>query len=359
MENRSNIKNANKFLKEVYEQPEALKATLDYFLEGSGKERLSQCAQIREKFKKGRMVFTGMGSSYFISGMASAMLNQYGIASQAINAGELIHYQFPVLNPGTLLICISQSGESYEITRILEKLPDNITGIAITNEPESTLARNSSVVLLSQAGKEFMTSTKTFTSTALAAHILALTLTDRMTAASIFNMRSVVDTVGDLVKKPSPSLQDAVKWIVNAGFVQIVGRGPSMAAVQQGALMFMEGALNPASALFSGEFRHGPMELVKSGFLIIILAPDGNTYTQHLKLAEDIIHFGGRVIFLSNKPAQASRSGLLNINVPCADENLFSIASIVPLQFMVNACAIEKGHIPGEFLRGSKITTRE
>ena len=108
--------------------------------------------------------------------MASTILNNYGIPAQAINAGELIHYQLPVIESGTLLICISQSGESFEIVRIMESIPKGVTCIRICNEPDSTLARLSHLVLLSKAGKEYMTSTKTYTATALVIHNL-LTVT--------------------------------------------------------------------------------------------------------------------------------------------------------------------------------------
>jgi len=142
-------------------------------------------------------------------------------------------------------------------------------------------------------------------------------------------------------------------------FIQILGRGPSMAAVQQGALMFMEGACRPASALYSGEFRHGPMELVTRDILAIILAPIGEPHLQHVKLAGDIRRFGGQVIFISNKDPCLLPDGTLFIPVPCADESLFSIPAIIPLQFMVNEWAVGSGHIPGAFTRGAKVTRIE
>jgi glutamine---fructose-6-phosphate transaminase (isomerizing) len=349
----------NRFLDEINEQPQALRDTLDFYLEGEGKKRLSEAVQHWNPKKNQRIIFTGMGSSFFISSLASTILNCHGIPAQAINAGELIHYQFPVIVPGTLLICISQSGESYEIIRILEKRSEEVTCIGICNEPDSTLAKCSNVTLISMAGKEFMTSTKTFSSTALVAIIFSICLAGQWKPETIARIELIVDAVKYLIKSHSQWLPPVMELLRKVNYVQLVARGPSMAAAQQGALMFMEGARNPASALYSGEFRHGPMELVQDGFLAIILAPEGETYHSHLKLAEDIIHFGGRVIILSNKDPEAIPEGMFCLNIPCEQEYFFSIPAIIPLQFMVNQCAWEKGSIPGEFIRGSKVTRIE
>ena len=353
----TNITN-NKFLAEIYEQPAALKETLDFYVDGEGKDNLLEAMRCLKESKSASVIFTGMGSSFFISNIASQILSSYGIAAQAINAGELIHYQLPAITPDTLLICISQSGESFEIKKILEKLPLGVSCIGICNEADSTLARQSRILLLSKAGKEYMTSTKTFTSTAMVAIILSLALAGGWTTDRISRSGMIIKAVEHLISNHSAWLPRVMEVLRNAGFIQLLGRGPSMAAVQQGALMFMEGARIPASALYSGEFRHGPMEMVKKGFLAIILAPDGETHSQHLKLADDIIHFGGKVILLSNIEPETS-SKVVFIHTPCSDESFFSIPAIIPLQFMVNQFAIEKGSIPGEFIRGAKVTTNE
>lgn len=349
----------NKFLDEIYEQPEALKSTLHYFTEGEGRDQLAKAVNAWNKNKTQRIIFTGMGSSFFIAGLASSTLNRYGIPALCINAGELIHYQYPVIAPGSLLVVISQSGESYEIISLIENLAHGITCIGITNESQSTLAVKVPLVLLSRAGEELMTSTKTYTSMTLVVTIMAMAIADQWKDKDISRVRLITESVNQVIRIHSSWMPKAMNMLRNAGFIQLVARGPSMAAAQQGALMFMEGARIPASSLLSGEFRHGPMELVKRGFLIIILAPQGETHDQHVKLAGDILGFGGRVIFMSNKDPRLLSDEFLFVEIPCVDENLFSIPAIIPLQLMVNNCAIEKGFTPGEFIRGSKITRIE
>lgn len=349
----------NKFLQEIHEQPKVLRETLQFYVTGEGE---NQIRKIVEKWKAGdftRLIFTGMGSSYFVSNAVVNILNQSGIYAESINAGELLHYRFPVLNANTMLVCVSQSGESFEVVKILEKLPAAVNCIGICNEADSTLARRAGTVLLCKAGREEMTSTKTYVSTYLVAIILALALSDQWGPERISEIKAMIEGIETIIFHPEQYLSPAMDLIRDAAYIQITGRGPSIAAVQQGALMFMEGARHPASALFSGEFRHGPMEVVKTGFRAIIIAPDGITYEQNLSLAYDILKFGGKVILISNRKILHPDDRIILITVPAKAEYLFSIPAIIPLQFIVNQWATEKGHTPGDFTRGAKVTTIE
>jgi glucosamine--fructose-6-phosphate aminotransferase (isomerizing) len=139
----------------------------------------------------------------------------------------------------------------------------------------------------------------------------------------------------------------------------MIGRGPAYASVNQGALMFKEAVRNPAGGSFGGEFRHGPMEMVREGFRAFLFAPDGNTFEQSLKMAKDIASFNGKVIIISNRKLNLSNPNIHVFRLDVNDEYLFAIGSIIPLQFMVNSRAIELGREPGYFTRGAKITKSE
>ena len=102
----------NKFLEEIQEQPEALKQTFCYYRSEEGKKSLKTVCALWKSGEYDRIVFTGMGSSYFISQAAATMISSASIPASAINAGELLHFQSPSLTERTLLIAVSQSGES-------------------------------------------------------------------------------------------------------------------------------------------------------------------------------------------------------------------------------------------------------
>jgi len=349
----------NKFLKEVFEQPAALGKTLDYYLNSEGVKALQNIASLKKSGSVRPMILTGMGSSYFIAQAAASILNSNSILSNAINAGELLHYQFPSFKRGTILVAISQSGESFEIVEIVNKLPEGMTVVGISNDESSTLIQKSTIKLLSIAGEEKMTSSKTYVSTALVAYIMTKTIAGQWNEKTIGNVTSLIEYIDKFLNGSHDWLQPAVDMLSQADFIQVIGRGPAISSVKQGALMFMEGAGIAAAGIYGGEFRHGPMEMVKDGFRAILLAPDGETYEQNLGMAMDIVKFGGKVILITNKPVRINILHVLTISVPVTEEDLFLIPAILPLQLLMNQLALSKGRIPGYFTRGAKVTKIE
>jgi len=349
----------NKFLKEIFEQPQVLQNTLNYYLQGEGQDKLEKVTGIWNQGKFNQVLFTGMGSSFFAPHTASCILSNNGIVSNNINAGELLHYHLPLLRDNALLTCVSQSGESYEVVKIIEKIPAGRTFIGITNEEDSTLARKSAVTLLCKAGREEMTSTKTYVSTLLVLSVFSRVLTRKWQPGSMAELNVAIEAVGNLINNREEWLSPAMDILGHPPFVQIIGRGPSYSSVLQGALMIMEAARNPAAGIYGGEFRHGPMEMSKKGFRAIILAPVGTTYRQGIRLADDITKFGGKVILITNSLAGFQNPDIYPIHIPCQDEYLFPIPAIVPLQFIVNQWAVDEGNEPGNFAMGAKVTITE
>jgi glutamine---fructose-6-phosphate transaminase (isomerizing) len=349
----------NKFLKEIFEQPRALEETLNFYLQGEGHSQLEKVSALWKIGGFKSVLFTGMGSSYFAPFTASCILSIEGISSCNINAGELLHYHLPLMKKDALLTCISQSGESYEVVKVLEKIPSDVTCVGITNEASSTLATKASITLLSKAGKEDMTSTKTFISTLLVLHIYSRALSGKWKPGFMPELNSVIEAVSKIIDGREQWLSSVMDFIGHPPFVQLIGRGPSYSSVLQGALMFMEAARNPAAGILGGEFRHGPMEMSKKGFRAVILAPMGATYDQGIKLAGDITRFGGKVVFITNSADQFENGSIFPIRISCQDEYLFPIAAIIPLQFIVNQWATDEGHEPGNFIMGAKVTTTE
>jgi glucosamine--fructose-6-phosphate aminotransferase (isomerizing) len=349
----------NKFLKEIFEQPAALEKTLDYYMGGDGQDKLEKLSALWENGKFTEVIFTGMGSSFFAPHTASCLLSRYGIGNRVINAGELLHYHLPQLKENSLLMCISQSGESYEIVRILEKIQKEMTCIGITNDEKSTLSAKTNLSLLSRAGHEEMTSSKTYVSTLLVLSVFTSILSKTWKADSMPGFKNAIEAVDKMINSSEKWLPQAAGFLGHPSFVQIIGRGPSYSSVLQGALMFMEAARNPAAGIYGGEFRHGPMEMAKKGFRAVILAPLGSTYDQGIKLADDITKYGGKVVLITNSLAGLNNPDIHTVHIPCQDEYLFPIPAIIPLQLIVNQWAVDEGNEPGNFTMGAKVTTTE
>lgn len=193
----------NQFIKEIQEQPEMLERTLGYYHSREGKERLDAVCTLWTTGDYDKIVLTGMGSSYFVSQAAATMMTAYNIPAFAINAGELLHFQSSVLTERTLLVAISQSGESYEVIELLKQLGERhhsrLTVVGVTNESGSSLAAMATLSLLCKAGREEMTSTKTFITTYLVVYLLAGALDGHRVDNALLD--SVVREVGLQLEK--------------------------------------------------------------------------------------------------------------------------------------------------------------
>lgn len=346
------------FFQEIQEQPQALLQTANFYKSVEGKSVLSQISELWCSGKYRNILLTGMGSSYFIANATASLLNSYKITAYAQNAGELLHYQISLISPESLIICISQSGESYEVIKLIEKLSSNITVLSICNEKDSSLVKFSRYSLLCKAGKEEKTSTKTFITCYQVAYLLAMKLCNQEIDSTQWHKLSKI--IENMVNGNTPWMSKAIELIDGSTFVQLIGRGPVFAAASQSALMFMEAAHTPASALLGGEFRHGPLEMVKKGFIAILFAhSQSETYEQSLSLVKDILKYEGKVIFITDSNLVFENDNLCAITIPSTNAELFTIPCIVPVQLLINTWATKCGIIPGEFTHGAKITSIE
>ena len=351
----------NQFLTEIMEQPAAIGNIIAFY---SGAEGMALLAKIKETIAQraiSRVIFTGMGSSFFISFAAVNLFNQLGIHAMYINTSELLHYNLSLLDEPTLLVCSSQSGESYEIKEILEHLPATVFCAGIVNEEDSALAKKADVALLCKGGKEEMTSTKTYVVTSLAAYILGLYLTGKWNEAAIARLHALQRRFEDTLSSYEAWLDKGLNFLGDITTLQIIARGPAYSTASQSALMFKEATHIAATGILGGEFRHGPMEMVSQGFKSILFASEGKTLEQSLKMAEDITRFGGKVWLITNAKAALNRQSehIVPVYIDEQDEFLFSIQSIIPVQLFIDAYAKRHGFEAGSFSRGAKVTMTE
>ena len=351
----------NKFLTEILEQPAAIGNIIHFYSAPEGMELLRKTREAIAQRNIHDVVFTGMGSSFFISFAAASLFNQQGIHAHYINTSELLHYNLSLLNRPTLLVCASQSGESYEIKEVLERLPQSVYCVGIVNEEDSALARKADVALLCKGGREEMTSTKTYVLTSLAACILGLYLSDRWNAHTQRQLAGLQAKFEDMLANHDQWLDKGLDFLGDLTTLQIIARGPSFSTASQSALMFKEATHIAATGILGGEFRHGPMEMVAPGFKSVLFASEGRTLEQSLKMAEDIAGFGGRVWLITNSHDAAKHvtDNILPVYVDEQDEFLFSILSIVPLQLFIDEYAKRHGFEAGSFSRGAKVTVTE
>lgn len=349
----------NRFLQEILEQPEALEELLGFYKTREGIDLLEKADNILKNHKIEQIIFTGMGSSWFVSHAASILFNEMKMNSFAINASELLHYNQNLFERETLLVCISQSGESFEIRELLGILPARVHTIGVVNDMKSTLARKADMALPCRAGKEEMTSTKTYVATSLVSFILGWYLGRKWNEEKAAVIRQMRDNFAAILTGYKSWTDEILDFFGEIESLEVIARGPSFSTACQSALMFKEALSLPAAEILGGEFRHGPMEMVKKGFKAIIFAAEGKTYGQSLKMSEDIAKFGGKVLLITNRKNPSPDINVRQVFIDMPDEYLFSVQAIVPVQLFVDSFAKSKNFEAGSFSRGAKVTETE
>ena len=342
----------NFYLKDVLTQPQELRNAFAYYRENGPWERIAA-------WKPEKVVFCGMGSSHFCAVAPSLYMRQRGMDSEVISAGQLLHYEEAIWENNPLLVLISQSGESAEIVRILEQLPERVSVLAITNEPDSMLGRRGDITLDIHVSQEKSVTTRTYLGSAALAQLTAAALCGEEVEPFLTKMEELTWDMEAYLTSYEAQMETLGAFTKDMRYLCLLGRGFALETVQAGALFMREVLRFPALDFDCGEFRHGPMEMVQSDFYGIVFAPSGATQKLNLKMASDIADKQGRVIVITDEAAKTreleNRSNVLLIRLPVTEEWASVFPEILPVQLLANALAEDRKLPVGEFRWGSKI----
>jgi glucosamine--fructose-6-phosphate aminotransferase (isomerizing) len=272
-------------------------------------------------------------------------------------SGELTQQAPDTVTPRTLLIAISQSGESGEVRRLTEAATRPACVISITNGADNALSRWADIAVATHAGPERTASTKTYTAGLAATHLVVAHLTGKAQGAAD-EVRALSRTVADLIKRMPAKAEAAARHLGHTAPLTVIGRGDSYASAAMAALLTEEAAKLSCEALTGGQFRHGPLELVRGGFRAIVYLGEGAARPLTEALVDRIAALGGRVVAIGTNPGPAT-DAVLPIALPQVAAGLLPVLEILPVQFLVIPLAIARGFEPAAFLNAQKITTGE
>ncbi|HUJ22103.1 MAG TPA: SIS domain-containing protein [Bryobacteraceae bacterium] len=338
------------YFRDLMDQPAALSATL------AGLEASPGLREMARRLRHGefqRVVLTGMGSSYHALHPLNLELINHRVTSFMEETSELVYYKSRFFDPRTLIIAVSQSGRSAEIVRLLEVNAGRAGILAVTNTPDSPLARNAGAMVLSHAGSEFSVSCKTYV-TALAA---LKWLGDLLCANDLETAKSEVAGAARAAEQYQCRWEDHVSSLTaklrDVRHLFLVGRGASMAAVGTGGLVVKESDHFPTEGMSCAAFRHGPFEMLSPDTFVLVFAGDERTRSLNAGLVRDVVAQGARAELV----AEDAPSGVFRL--PAAPAAVRPILEILPVQMITLALAALAGREAGRFERASKITTVE
>lgn len=302
-----------------------------------------------------RIIFTGMGSSNYCAIPAVQHLMAKGRMALRLSAAELLHYGLPLVDAQTLLVINSQSGESAEVIRLLERLGGGERVIAVTNDPGSTLGRMASFSLPIAAAPERSVTTRTYLHAIVLDLLIAHALCGQPLQELLESVRGAAKAMRTFLADSGAACDALHRALSSPGQLCLMGRGCSFTTACAGALFLREVSRFPAFYEQCGEFRHGPMEMVDDTFHGILIAPREKTFPLQKRLAEDIVSHGGHLAVIANERID----GVETIVVPEVEDELSALVTILPVQLYAEDMARRRGIEAGAFRWGGKITRTE
>jgi glutamine---fructose-6-phosphate transaminase (isomerizing) len=190
--------------------------------------------------QKGRfktVVLTGMGSSFHALHPLNVELINHGLTAMMVETSEPVHYKNRLFDPKTLIVAVSQSGRSAEVVRLLEINRGKSSIVAITNTPDSPLAKGAEASILTRAGNEFSVSCKTYLTALMALIWLRDIVFERDLQHTRQELKTVCLAVEDYMAPWKRHVQELAQLLEGIRYLFLVGRGASLAAVGTGALI--------------------------------------------------------------------------------------------------------------------------
>ena len=338
--------------KEIYEQPEAILNTIDGRV--GGDDVLDNIFGLgsSEMFKTvKRIQIVACGTSLHAGRVAANWFSSISELPTQIDYASEYRYRNPHVDEDSLLITISQSGETADTLAALmyAKEKEYISTLTICNVPTSSLARESDYAIFTNAGPEIgVASTKAFTTQLAALMLLALSLAKsrnknpRLRERVITAMRSLPDTVEETLKLKDTILEIAPE-IANKDNALFLGRGIFYPIAKEGALKLKEISYIHAEAYPAGELKHGPLALIDEDMPVIALAPESEIAEKLVSNLEEVKARGGTIYVFSDPSITMNLKSGRVINMPKCDFLLTPIIYTIPLQILSYEVALLRG----------------
>ena len=345
---------AHFMLKEIFEQPDAVKSTIQDRIINNAvpKEILGpNVEKYLEKFKVVQII--ACGTSYHAALVAKHWLERLaGIPCHAEIASEF-RYRRHAVQKDTLLICISQSGETADTLSALREIKreDYYVGtIAICNVPESSLARECDSTLITHAGPEIgVASTKAFTTQLTALMLLVIMLgkkfeiSDDLENSLCIQLKTLPEKIKSTLALDN-KIAELAKIFSDKEHTLFLGRGSHFPIAREGALKLKEISYIHAEAYAAGELKHGPLAIVDENMPVVAVAPNNIVLEKLKSNLEEVKARGGKLYIFADKKAGFKSDEISQVFEIDAPMNPVSpILFTIPLQLLAYHCAIIKG----------------
>ena len=339
--------------KEIHEQPEVISHTLAHYLDAYGARARIDARVLEVLAKVERLTISACGTAYYAGLVGKYWFEQWARLGVDVDVASELRYREPVYAKIGAALFISQSGETADTLAAMRHAKEHgQTTLAVVNVPESSIAREADIVLLTFAGPEIgVASTKAFTcqlavlaALAIAAGRARGTLDakeERRLCIALFETsRHMVEFL-----RQEPQVKALGKKIADARDVLYLGRGLNYPLALEGALKLKEISYIHAEGYAAGEMKHGPIALIDDAVPVIVIAPTDALFEKTASNMHEVMARGGKVVMISDQEGleKAGDGVWAKIVLPRVEPMLVPLLAAVPVQLLAYHTAVAKG----------------
>jgi glucosamine--fructose-6-phosphate aminotransferase (isomerizing) len=342
--------------KEISEQPEAVANTLRGRLDESGTLVIPELEPLFSGEPVNRVVFVACGTAAYAAMVGAYAMEKWARIPASVELSHEFRYRGAVIEPGTLVVSVSQSGETMDtLMAVRHAAESGAKTLSICNTQGATIPRESDATVYTHAGPEVaVASTKAFSAQIVASYLLALAFADRRGTMDDSERK---DLVSALVKTPDwmaemvqtgGRIRELAGWMADTRSVLYLGRHVGYPVALEGALKLKELAYIHAEGFAAGELKHGPIALIEPGQIVFVVVPSPRDPSSlHAKVVSNIQEIrarGARVIAIAERGDAAVLPFADEvIGIPPAPTYIEPLLAVIPLHIFGMELAQAKG----------------
>jgi glucosamine--fructose-6-phosphate aminotransferase (isomerizing) len=341
-------------LKEIFEQPRAIRDTITgRLLEEEGNVYLETLELADTDLTAvERITIIACGTSWHAALVGKFLIEEHCRIPVEVDIASEFRYRKPIVNDKTLMVLISQSGETADtLAALREGKSRGAKNIAICNVVDSSIARESNGVIYTHAGPEIgVASTKAFITQLVALYLFTVRLgraigtLDREKGRAMNQALLQLPGLIDETLLLNPQVEHLARTYMNATDFLFLGRGINYPIALEGALKLKEISYIHAEGYPAGEMKHGPIALIDEKLPVVVLVPRNETYEKVASNMEEVIARGGRVIAVCTAgDTEVPKKAEATLEIPPCPDDLVPVIMAIPLQLLAYHVAVMKG----------------
>jgi len=339
-------------LKEIFEQPDVISRNLEYYIRGNEVTLLKDFNLRRLLLNKDRILIQASGTSLHAGLVGKYVLEKLAKIQTDVDFSSEFRYREPVLNQNTLVIAISQSGETADTLAGVKMVKENgLEVLSIVNVKDSSIARESDYVLYINAGPEIgVASTKAYTAQILILTLLSLEvglLRGYVSEEDFQTLRKELNEIPSMIRKvldKNAQIKEVADKFLDAKYFMFLGRGVNYPTALEGALKLKEISYIHAIGYAAGEMKHGPLALVDKDLPVVFINPYTSVYEKSINNLEEVKARGGVILSVITEGDEKMKAlSDYTFEIPRVNELFTPIVSIIPLQLFAYHVAVGRG----------------